>query len=369
MHGKRLFIFLLACMPFLLYGQRPGKASWAYGANPYYGGVFRYKKDMDKLELTHLHGLEVYVHKITNGRHTWEKLFNYPELGFAFEYYNYGVPGELGEAYSLTNYLDFTVNHQRRHKWRLNIGTGFVYSTRRFHAEHNPENKAISSKISYVARGTLHHEWQVNEQYFLNLNFSFRHYSNGKLNLPNNGMNFPLIGVGVKYIPNPKPIHYVKDTTKYINKRIRFNAMGSISWREVLQEDIKHKAYSASVFVSKQVTKYNTLLLGVDGYYYERESMIRALNVYKSQNLPEDFELDYDGRQLALTVGSELLIGRMAVILQGGFYIYKPQLLYSDWYQRYGFKYSITDHVFARTTLKAHSRTADMMEFGFGVSI
>ncbi len=369
MSNKKILIVWLVFLSSSVYGQRPEKAAWGFGVNPYYGGVFRYKRNMDKLELTHLHGVELYAHKLTNGRHQWEKLFNYPELGFAFEYYNYGVPDELGEVYALTNYLDFTLNNRKKHKWRINIGTGFVYSTRRFDAETNPENKAISSRISYVARGTVHHEMQLNERYFLNVNFAFRHYSNGKLNIPNNGMNFPIVGIGLKYVPNPKPIRFVRDTSRYINKKVRFNAMGSVSWREVLQEDVKHRAYSVSIYLSKRITKYNTLLLGMDGYYYERESMVRALNVYKSKNLPDDFELDYDGRQVALTVGTELLIGRMAVILQGGFYIYKPQILYSNWYQRYGFKYMITDHIFARTTLKAHSRTADMMEFGFGFTI
>ncbi|MEM8568246.1 MAG: acyloxyacyl hydrolase [Bacteroidota bacterium] len=366
---RLFFVFVLTALGAYAYGQEIEKASWAFGTNPYYGGVLRYKDTMKKLEWTGLHGIELYANKLTNGRNRWERLFNYPELGVALEYYNYNVPDELGEVVSATSYLDFTLNHTKRNKWRVNIGSGFVYSSKRFDTESNPDNKAVSSRISYVARGTVHYEIMLSENYFFNFNAAFRHYSNGKLNMPNNGMNFPVFGVGIKYIPNPTKVDFIKDTIRYIDRSIKFNVMGAIAWREVLQEDIKHKAFSASLYLSKQITKYNSVLLGIDAFHYDRESMIRALNVYRSKFLPEDFELDYDGRQLAITVGGELLIGKLSVLLQGGFYVYKPQLIYADWYQRYGFKYRVTDYLFLRTTLKAHSRTADMMEFGFGFTL
>ena len=77
------------------------KASWAFGVNPYYGGVLRYKNDMKKLDWTGLHGIELYANKLTNGRHQWERLFNYPELGVALEYYNYNM---VFTAYFLSHY-------------------------------------------------------------------------------------------------------------------------------------------------------------------------------------------------------------------------------------------------------------------------
>lgn len=91
-----LFVVFVCSLSLKLSGQQPGKASWAFGANPYYGGILRYKEGMKKIKWTNLHGLELYANKLTNGRHRWERQFNYQELGFALEYYNYGVPDELG---------------------------------------------------------------------------------------------------------------------------------------------------------------------------------------------------------------------------------------------------------------------------------
>lgn len=185
-------------------------------------------------------------------------------------------------------------------------------------------------------------------------------------------MNFPLVGVGLRYIPNPQKMIFYKDSSYHYDKRIKLNAMVSTSWREVWQEDFKHKAYSASLYLSKQITKYNSILLGVDGFYYDEESMRRAYGAWMNgqPDLDENYVPDLDGRQLALTIGTGLYMDRLSVIVQGGFYIYKPQEIYeSTWYQRYGLKYQVYKGIFTQLTLKAHSRTADMVEFGVGFTL
>lgn len=374
MRQLRLLTGVLFFLLFLNNGlaQERQKPEWSYGLNPYYGGVFRYKPSMPILDLSHLYGIELYANKITNGIKPWQSLFNYPHVGFSAEYFNYGNPSELGEVYALGTYLDFTPNTKKKNQIRLNIGTGLVYSTQTFNAEVNPDNKAISSKISYILRGTVHYEIKLSEHYFFNINAAFRHYSNGKLNMPNNGMNFPIVGVGLRYVPNPQNIVYYKDSVYQYDNNIKFNAMVSTSWREVWQEDYKHKAYSASLYLSKQITKYNGLLLGVDGFLYDKESMRRAHSSWASTNpdIDENYVPNLDGRQLALTVGTELYMDRISVIVQGGFYIYKPQDIYdATWYQRYGLKYRAYKGVFTQFTLKAHSRTADMIEFGVGITL
>lgn len=363
-----LFSVVLLASHQLCLGQDREKPTWSFGVNPYYGGVLRYKPEMPKLKMTNLYGFEFYANKITNGSKPWQSRFNYPHVGFAAEYYNYGDPQELGEVYSASTYLDFTLNPKKRSQWRLNIGTGLVYSTKTFNAETNPENKAISSKISYILRGTIHYEIQLNPHYYLNLNAAFRHYSNGKLNIPNNGMNFPITGLGLRYVVHPQNVTYYKDTVSHFDKHIKFNLMVSNSWREVLQEDYKHKANTISLYLSKRFTKFNALLLGVDGFLYDKASVQRALSVWKSKNgLPPEYKPSDDGRQLAITAGTEVYFGRISVIVQGGYYIYKPQKMYdATWYQRYGLKYKVINHLFSQITLKAHSRTADMVEFGVG---
>lgn len=342
---------------------------WSYGANPYYGAVFKYKDNMDQIEFTNLHGVEFYANKQADGSKAWHRMYNYPQWGIGASYFNYGVPDELGEVAALTTYLDFTKG-KKKHKWRINIGTGIVYSSVTYEPITNEDNTAVSSDISYVLRGTIHKEFQLSDSYYFNVNFAFRHFSNGRLNMPNNGMNFPVVGVGLRYVPHPVKVEKQDLEPIEIDKKWRFNLRGSVSWRQVWEIDEPQPAYAISAYMSKQVSRYNLLLVGVDAFQYDESSIFKSNVVYRQKNdLPNDFELDDGNRQLALTVGTELLISKATVIIQGGIYVYRPQEFYASWYQRYGLKYNFTENIFGQFSLKTHSRTADMIEFGLGFTI
>ena len=358
-------LFVLIAM---VYGADPfAQNYWSYGVNPYYGGVFRYREGMDQLELTNLYGVEVYANKLANGTKDWHKLYNYPQWGVSAGYYNYGVPDELGQVALATTYLDFTAG-KSKHKWRINIGTGLVYSDTTFEPVTNESNKAVSSTISYVLRGTIHHEFMLSEHWYVNVNAAFRHFSNGRLNMPNNGMNFPVVGVGVRY--QPQQVVLKESPERAIDIRWHYTLRGSISWRQVLEIDEPQNAYALTAYTSKQLTPYNSILLGIDFFRYDKESIIKSNNVYRfKNNIPESHHLSADTDQLALTLGTEILISKATVIIQGGFYIHRPQEYYATWYQRYGLKYNFTEHIFSQFSLKTHSHTADMVEFGVGFSI
>ena len=95
----------------------------------------------------------------------------------------------------------------------------------------------------------------------------------------------------------------------------------------------------------------------------------KAKNVKrKKSNQGENEPLNNGNTQAAVTIGTELLISKVSVLAQGAVYIYKPQAFYAGWYQRYGLLYNFNEHLFSQMTLKAHGRTADMIEFGVGVA-
>ena len=364
----RSFLLLLIVVGSnVVYAQ--GTSTWSYGLNPYYGAVLKYKEQMKQLEFTDLYGVELYANKVADGSKAWHHLYNYPQWGVAASYFNYGVPNELGWVTSLTTYLDFTAG-KKKHKWRINIGTGAVYSSKTFEPVTNEENTAISSKISYVLRGTIHKEFQLNEQYYFNVNLAFRHYSNGRLNMPNNGMNYPIIGVGLRYLPNPVVRKSVEGNSVIKEPKVRLSLRGSMAWREVWEIDEKQRAYSLGVYAAKQVSKFNSVLLGVDAFRYDQESIEKSNIVYRDkEGLDESEALDDSTDQVAITIGTELLISKVSVIVQAGIYVHKPQVFYANWYQRYGLKYNFSNHVFGQFSLKSHSRTADMIEFGAGFTI
>ncbi|WP_276497470.1 acyloxyacyl hydrolase [Pontibacter litorisediminis] len=324
--------------------------------------MFRYRSGLSTLNFTHPFAVEVYANKHTIGQRNWERLYNHPQVGFALSYYNYGSPDELGEAVSLTTYLDNTLLQFKKSSLRLHLGTGLVYSTRQYTPETNERNVAIGSKFAFALRGTVHYEFPVKEQVYLNLNLAFRHFSNGALNKPNNGMNFPLIGVGLRYQPREvRLLDVQEDTTAApVDKRLRFNLRLAGGVKEVLRVDEKHPMYSLSVYASKRLSQKSSLLLGADGFH---NTAVREEFINKFKPVPDEV---LDPWLAGVTIGHELHLDKLSVVFQVGRYVYQPYDQYPGYYQRYGLKYMLHQNISAGVMLLAHTRTAHVIEWGLG---
>src|SRR5690606_21550051 len=141
---------------------------WSFGANGYYGAIFQYRKGTPLLNFTHPFGVELYANLQTTGKREWERRYKHPQIGFAASYYNYGVPEELGEAFSLTSNFDYYIVIRSKNSIRLHLGTCFVYHTKYYMPVVNELNSAIGNRISFSLRGTLRYEIKLQEKLFLN---------------------------------------------------------------------------------------------------------------------------------------------------------------------------------------------------------
>ncbi|AHM62848.1 secreted protein [Flammeovirgaceae bacterium 311] len=337
------------------------KEPWSVGINGYYGALFRYRSGLSAVNFTHPAGVEVYANRHTLGKRHWERKFGLPQIGFALSYYNYGVPHELGEAVSLTSYLDKAILEHGRSSLRFNFGTGIVYSTRYYVPETNEGNMAIGSMFTFALRGTLRYEFPISKRSFMNVNFAFRHFSNGGLNQPNNGMNFPLVGLGVRYQPRePRPVKAVDSVFTPAQKGIHLNLRLGMGVKEVLRIDSKHPVYNLSVYASKKISQTNAFLVGLDARF---DTALREEYINKALAVPEG---KIDPRMAGVTIGHELQLNDISFIFQLGRYIHQPHGLFPNYYQRYGLKYSITRHLSANAVLLAHTRTANVIEWGIG---
>lgn len=336
-------------------------APWSYGVNGYYGALFRYKSGLPPLSFTNPTGLEVYANRHTIGQKPWEVKYNYPQVGIAFSYYNYGVPEELGEAFSLTTYLDNVLWQGRRNSLHLQLGTGIVYSTRYYVPELNEGNKAIGGPFAFVLRGTLRYEFPLNPDAYMNVNLAFRHFSNGGLSKPNNGMNFPMLGLGVRYQQREVELLPVsEEPLPAVDKSVHLNLRIGAGVKEVLLIDRMHPVYNVSVYASKRLTRTNTLLLGADGFY---DTALEEELINVARPVPDG---NIDGRMAGVTLGHELHLSSLSLVVQAGRYIYQPLKLFPSYYQRYGLKYDLTENLSASVMLLAHSRTANVIEWGMG---
>lgn len=340
--------------------QQP-KEPWSLGMNAYYGALFRYRNGLPPLNFTHPAGFELYASRHTTGRRRWERMYKNPFTGISLSYYNYGVPDELGEAVSLSAYIGNFLAKFSKSNLRFNLGTGIVYSSRHFTPGLNEKNMAIGSRFAFALRGNLVYEIPVSENFFLNFNMAFRHFSNGGLNKPNNGMNFPLVGVGVRYQPvHVKTIPLPDSADVKINRRVRINLRVATGVKESLRIDTKHPVHTISFYVSKRLTYKSSLLAGIDGFY---DSSVPLEFINQNLAVPDT---EPDLRSAGIFAGHELHLENLSFVFMMGRYIHQPHKLNPVLYQHYGLKYLLCKNISASTVLMVHSKTAHVIEWGLG---
>ncbi|MFT2009552.1 acyloxyacyl hydrolase [Pontibacter sp. 13R65] len=340
------------------------KEPWSFGANAHYGALFRYRSGLSVLNFTHPYSIELYANRHTIGKRPWERKYRHPQLNFAFGYYNYGLAEELGEAFSLTASLDNSLVKTSNGNLRFSLGSGLVYSTKHYITGVNERNMAIGSQFCFALIGGIRYEHQLNDKLFLNTHLAFRHFSNGGLNKPNNGMNFPLVGLGLRYQPREVRLLPASDSLSvYPDRRLRLNLKLAMGRREVLYEDVKTTVRSVSLYASKQVSRTNSILLGADAFHD-----VALTKEFPNALLPWPEE-ETDPRMFGITLGHELHFDRTSFFFQFGHYLHEPTGLFPSNYQRYGLKHLLTDYVSANVMLVAHTKKAYVIEWGIGLHL
>jgi len=80
---------------------------------------------------------------------------------------------------------------------------GLSYLDNVYDERSNPENLFFSSEISGILLLNLTYNYLIKEQYQLNFSINYNHISNAGLKMPNKGMNFPTVSLGMDYILRP----------------------------------------------------------------------------------------------------------------------------------------------------------------------
>ena len=84
-------------------------------------------------------------------------------------------------------------------------------------------------------------------------------------------------------------------------------------------------------------------------------------------NLENGTDFDKNERQrIGVFVGHELSQNNFSFVSQIGYYIYSPFKYVSKVYERFGFKYKLSEHLFSEISMKVNLFRAEALEFGIG---
>lgn len=348
-----------------LYAQEAAPANLAFGANGFHGFVFKHSNVIGHLIEEHPSGFELYLNRHTTGRKYWEKLYNYPDVGWSLSFFEMKTP-QLGEFITAVSYMEFYLNNREKNKnflkWK--IGTGFVYATEPYDAVNNNKNNVVSTALSYTIQTRMTYDIRLSQHFRLQSALGVTHFSNGSFQNPNKGINIVTANLGFSRNLYRTSLEYKDPEPPELDSSPGVNITLMTGLNETSSGVRKKFPFlTISAYVDKRMNHKSALSVGIDAFYMPK---VRE-EIKNDVNIPQDDNPDF--KRLALTVGHELFVSRFSVLTQVGAYVYSPYPAPAGLYQRYGLKYYFTSRWFTGIYLKSHYADAEAGEWVIGIRL
>jgi hypothetical protein len=302
-----------------------------------------------------------------SGKKHWHHRFNFPEIGGAIIYTDFGNLAVLGRAIGLFPYISFPVVNKPKYKFQIRLGSGVAYLTKPFHIIDNPANNVIGSHVNNVTQLKFLNNIQLSKKWRLLAGFAFTHYSNGNSQKPNLGINVISGNLGLQYVPNNNPDKFLPDSTIGYTKRF----MGMVKTGIGINESGvpgagKFPVYSVMAAAVKPVSRFNRVQVGFE-YEFRGDAYVTLQSRIERQDEISRLKVS----RFAVLIGDELVFGNFALNLQVGFYTHKFENKPFIFYNKSGVLYYIPINkekqwLFVSVYLKSHLFVADYFEYGIG---
>ncbi len=299
--------------------------------------------------------LVVSYNQHTFGKKEWEREFNFPTYGLAFVYQN-NQADFLGNVYSLmfhyTHYL-------YKRKVSIRIADGLSFATNPYDKESNKKNIFVTSTWSNgFMVAAQYKEESFWKRFGFQLGASFTHYSNGATKFKNKGLNAWFIQAGINYSLDKKENEFIYEgETTPLDKRIYYNLAYRDGFNENSSETDYDYLFTISAFAEKRLDKKRAVQAGVD--YFASD--------FLKHFLKETTNDKKDSSRVGLFIGHDLILNKLHIPIQLGYYVYNPSDYKSKFYQRIGAKYMLHKNIFVAIALKTHLSQAEAIEYGLGV--
>ncbi len=346
----KIYVVIVAILVhFQVVGQLITDTPWFISLNSINGN---FQVHTDKLQ--YFNGVKPYGFEVEIGK--WLLLDNIQS--------RYGIYSKWGVQMNYTNFnhedLGYTLNSivfieplfKARGKWRFSIkgGAGIAYTNNPYDKVDNPHNLTYSSYFAFPLQVSLNGYFFVNKQFAFKIYGSYRHLSNGGIQQPNLGINYPAYGAGVEYIFQRYSVQPINTTKFYKEKKQRMDVLLGYSQKNDTLESGSENILNFLINKSFEISRSNGLTIG---------GMLEFQKDKSVENIK-------DKSGLGAYLGNEFFIGNIRFGQQLGVYVLRrkeaPNLLFQNYYLRY----IIKDKWVTGANLKVHGIDADYILFQIG---
>ena len=330
----------------------------------HYGFILPHHGSMQYLINGHTPGFEINYIKPTHGEKKWQRIYHYPEIGLNFFYIALSNPTQLGDGMALSPFINFNLNHGKRFHLQMKWTTSVGYMTKKFDRLENHKNTVIGSNFNMYANLRLNAAYYISENFRMEIGLGMSHFSNGASNMPNLGINIPTLDLGLGYHFNTKSVTVVLDTFSIPQKtgRLAFYAGAGINSIDPPGSK-KYGGYTLSANYERKRGNKNRWSGGLELSF--NSSYIAEFR----QDTVVQLSSDLQNLQVGLKAGYALVIGRLFIPIEMGYYLYSMKKSNGPIFHRIGTRVQVNDHLVVGVTLKTHWAKADFFELCVGYTL
>tara|TARA_R110002012_G_scaffold43974_5_gene118583 strand:- start:2999 stop:4264 length:1266 start_codon:yes stop_codon:yes gene_type:complete len=266
----------------------------------------------------------------SNNPQQWAQRLKAPKTGLSIGITDFGNLDSLGIALTAMPFLEFKAFGSD--KWSVLTGMGASYFTKKFDAETNPQNQAVTTEITWAFRMYLYYKFLSLRNSDWRVGLGYSHHSNGHTRLLNQGYNSFLVSLSAA-IKNPlKHPEIVSEGNLPVYKNSVYNY---VAVRAGLGQNVFALAFNDKRNVYTIAGEYgrvynNTFKIGLGFYYRFYQHYYDYIEGNESLVQPgrefDYFRSDpwYYATNLGISLHGEIFLNHVGIDLQLGYNLHKP---------------------------------------------
>ncbi len=306
----------------------------------------------------HFSQYQLSIGKKASGNMSWHSLYHYPDYGVHLFYSNLGHNIYTGRAAAAMIFMQFPFYRFKQSNFNFNVALGPGWVEKKFDPINNYKNMVNGSHWNAAIQLGVNYSKQIQKSQTLSLGIGLTHFSNGATQLPNLGINLPMVQIAYKY--RFQNIEKGNTDTAITPKKIQFSIATSMGKKQV------YPVLGKNYFFC---TLSGTALYGLN----QKANAGILVDVFKDASVSHQMLYDKDTSnnnktnvQVAVGGMYEIVIHRLSFPLAAGFYIYNNYSQLPFMYFKLGVNYSLSSHFFLLFNLKSHFAKADYFAYGAG---
>ncbi len=303
------------------------------------------------------------------GSKMWQQLHRYPKYGFGMHYSDLvkdKADTVVGNPFSIFGFYSAPWARFGRFTLASDMAVGLSYTQLIHDFFTNPYNDVIASHINLYLHFDLILNVKLTSRLGIDLGYGLTHYSNGRIHMPQKGVNNWGLSLGLDY-------KLTKVNTDFIYREPpEFKSAESIQLMLAVGivegnpsgTTIKLQFFTSS-FTADYVYQFSpkgAITFGMDVLY--DGSLERAIRGWS----PEEVST-WQQMYLGSHMGYHFIVDRLTLLFNFGTYFRQSSHDRGYFFARAGGRFRITDHLYGQVTIKTKNAVrSDWIEWGGGYS-